>query len=273
MNPQPTWEELQPYYAIDYAPYRPLSASDLQKSVEKIRQTGRYESFGLLSSDRVLEIGPGGGSFLAVAQRVCRQAMGVEPSKEAVTVLRKQGCDVFHGQLEDFAKSYQGERFSLVFLSHVLEHMPQPRQALRAIRQLISPESRIVIWVPNAGSWSFRHVKGDWMGTDLPRHLLHWNKKAIQVLADQTGMAVMEMGFTSPVGVVEQSIAAYVQYGFRVPGKLVWLVPSLVGKIAEIISHRWLTPETAMNMEVVLRMATHKERRAVDVRQSTGPGA
>jgi predicted SAM-dependent methyltransferase len=96
--------------------------------------------------------------------------------------------------LEDFAKSYQGERFSLVFLSHVLEHMPQPRQALRAIRQLISPESRIVIWVPNAGSWSFRHVKGDWMGTDLPRHLLHWNKKAIQVLADQTGMAVMEMG-------------------------------------------------------------------------------
>jgi hypothetical protein len=66
------------------------------------------------------------------------------------------------------------------------------------------------------------------MGTDLPRHLLHWNNKAIKVLADRTGMAIMEMGFTSPVGVVEQSITAYLQYGFRVPGKLVWLVPSLV---------------------------------------------
>ena len=259
INPQPTWKELQPYYEADYVPYVPSSESDVQKCVQEVRQTGKYQSFSqsfsLLPSDRVLEIGPGGGTFLRVAQSVCRQAMGVEPSDEAVTVLRKQGCDVFHGELVDFSKSYQGERFSLVLMSHVLEHMPQPKEALLAIRQLISPQSRVVIWVPNAGSWAFRRIRGNWGGAELPRHLFHWNKKAMEVLSERTGMAVVEMSFSSPVVRVKHSIAAYIQYGLRVPGKLVWLVPSLLGKIAEHVGERWVTPETAMNMEVLLRMS------------------
>ena len=89
----------------------------------------------------------------------------------------------------------------------------------------------------------------------MPRHLFHWNKKAMEVLSERTGMAVVEMSFSSPVVRVKHSIAAYIQYGLRVPGKLVWLVPSLLGKIAEHVGERWVTPETAMNMEVLLRMS------------------
>ncbi|MBI5891287.1 MAG: class I SAM-dependent methyltransferase [Nitrosomonadales bacterium] len=252
-NPQPTWDELKPYYQRDYKPYQPASAAEFDRLLEDARRTGQYDGIQLDPGARVLEIGPGSGRFLSLAQRMCKEAIGVEPSEAAANMLRDQGCNVFQGHLDEFAESYSGEPFSLVFLSHVLEHIPQPLLALKSIRKIISSKSVVIIRVPNAGSWAFRFVKGDWMGTDLPRHLIHWDMRAFDILARRTDMQVVKTVFDSPPGIVEQAITAHAQYHFRIPRKLVWLVPKLNWSIAEKLSKKWITPETSMNIEIHLK--------------------
>ena len=255
-NPQPTWDELKPYYDSDYKPYQPASVTEFDRLLEEARRTGQYDGIKLDPEARVLEIGPGSGRFLSLAQRICQEAIGIEPSEAAATMLRERGCNVFHGHLDEFAESYEGEPYSIVFLSHVLEHMPQPLMALKSIRKVISSKSVVIIRVPNAGSWAFRVVKGDWMGTDLPRHLIHWNKRAIDTLARRTDMHVVKAVFDSPPGIVEQAITARAQYQFKIPRKFLWLAPKLNWSIAEKLSKKWITPETSMNIEIHLRLAS-----------------
>jgi len=255
-NPQPTWDELKPYYDRDYKPYQPDSSTEFDRLLEDARRTGQYDGIKLDPEARVLEIGPGNGRFLSLAQRICKEAIGIEPSEAAAKMLREQGCNVFYGKLDEFAESYNGAPYSLVFLSHVLEHMPQPLMALRSIRKVISSNADVIIRVPNAGSWAFRVVKGDWMGTDLPRHLMHWNKSAIDMLVRRSDMHVVKTVFDSPPGVVQQAIVAHAIHNFRLPEKLVWLAPKLNWMIAEKLSRKWITPETSMNIEVLLRLTS-----------------
>ena len=254
-NPQPTWDELKPYYDQSYQPYQPASAAEFNRLLEGARQTGKYDGIQLNPEARILEIGPGSGRFLSVAQRMCKEVVGVEPSEHAANMLRERGLHIFHGHLEEFAASYNGAPFSLVFLSHVLEHIPQPLVALKNIRKVISPTSIVIIRVPNAGSWAFRAVKGDWMGTDLPRHLTHWNRQAIDVLARRAGMHVVKAVFDSPPGITEQAITAYALHQLKIPKKLVWLAPKLNWSVAKKLSQKCVTPGTSMNMEIHLALA------------------
>jgi SAM-dependent methyltransferase len=255
VNPQPDWEELKPYYAAEYAPYSSPGAKEIALLTTEARAKRAYDGVALRPEDRVLEVGPGSGRFLLSAQSVCDEVLGVEPSEEASKRVAALGCSVFNGQLEAFVASYTGKPFSLIFLSHVLEHMPSPLGALRAMRTVMDTKSRIVLRVPNAGSWAFRRLRGNWMGTDLPRHLTHWNLTAIQTLAARAKMRITHVEFTSPVGIVEQSLAAYAMHNLHVPGSIVWLSPAAVRKLASHLADRWIRPELAMNMEIHLSVA------------------
>lgn len=255
VNPQPSWEELQPYYTESYWPYQPAGAEELALILKAASQTGEYDRIKLNPQDRVLEIGPGSGRFLLAAQHVCCSAVGVEPSPAATKILRAQGCNIHNSQFEEFARSYVGEKFSLVVMSHVLEHLPQPVDTVRQIKRMMKPDSVLLMRMPNAGSWAFQVVKGEWMGTDLPRHLIHWNARALTTLAQRTGMKIVKATYDSPPGIVAQAMTARARFGFRIPDRIVWLAPRLIDRIASRLSQRWVTPETAMNIEVHLQPA------------------
>lgn len=255
VNPQPTWEELQPYYTESYWPYQPPNAEELASILKVALQTREYDRIKLNSSDSVLEIGPGSGRFLLAAQHVCRSAIGVEPSPAATKILRAQGCNIHNSHFEEFARSYVGEKFSLVVMSHVLEHLPQPVDTLRQIKSVMGSDSVLLMRMPNAGSWAFQVVKGEWMGTDLPRHLIHWNERALTTLAQRTGMKIVKATYDSPPGIVAQAMTARARFGFKIPDRIVWLAPKLIDRIAARLSQRWITPATAMNIEVHLQAA------------------
>ena len=54
---------------------------------------------------------------------------------------------------------------------HVLEHLYDPRAYLAAAHELLAPDGRLVVQVPNAASWQFRLLGRAWNGVDVPRHL------------------------------------------------------------------------------------------------------
>ena len=255
VNPQPTWEELQPYYTESYWPYQPADAAELASILGAASLTHEYDRIKLDRKDRVLEIGPGSGRFLLAAQHVCSSAIGVEPSPAATKILRAQGCNIHNSHLEEFARTYEGESFSLVVMSHVLEHLPQPVETLRHIKRMMSADSVLLMRMPNAGSWAFKAVKGDWMGTDLPRHLIHWNETALAILAKRAGMKIVKATYDSPPGIVAQAMTARARFGFRIPDRIVWLAPRLIDRLAARLSRRWVTPATAMNIEVHLQVS------------------
>lgn len=106
----------------------------------------------LLEMD-VLDIGSGyGHTALALAQKV-RRVVGVEPAPglvaeaKAELVARKvANVEFVHGAIEEFESE---EKFDLVILDNVYEHLPDQEKAMRRIVSVMRPGSVLYILTPN----------------------------------------------------------------------------------------------------------------------------
>lgn len=88
------------------------------------------------------------------------RTLHIAPEDTVVGLLRSVSDDYLSMDLRDGRAMVQGDltsmefadgSFSLVFCSHVLEHVPDDRAAMREIRRVLSPEGVALIAVPMSG--------------------------------------------------------------------------------------------------------------------------
>ena len=198
LHPQPAAEELRRYYPENYwfAPdesaasrmaeaYRRLVLRDHVRFVTQARPGGP-----------LLDVGCGGGLFLGMMRERGYAVVGLDFSPEAAAIAWKRQqapavCgDLAHAPLR--AGSFAG-----ITMFHVLEHVRDPRAYLAAARELLAPEGRLVVQVPNAASWQFRLLGRRWSGVDVPRHLFDFRGRDVEKLLDACGMQVVRRKYFS----------------------------------------------------------------------------
>lgn len=103
---------------------------------------------------RLLDAGCGMGGLLPYLAHFGLVA-GMDPDAQAVENARAQsGADVRQGTLPD-GVPFAGERFDVITLLDVLEHIEDDRGTLRTLRALLRPRGLLVITVPAFGFlWS-----------------------------------------------------------------------------------------------------------------------
>ena len=98
----------------------------------------------------VLEIGCGAGGGLSVLSQNGFKVRGCDYSAELIefgTSKRVPGLAV--GPVDVIASSK--EKFDLIYLHHVFEHVGRPLPTLRSIQNLLKPDGRLLIIVPDLG--------------------------------------------------------------------------------------------------------------------------
>jgi SAM-dependent methyltransferase len=131
----------------DDANVRESSVSMFKKEINHIIQYDQKRS-------AVLDIGSGMGTFLYAAKNLYQTAVGLDVSAQmAAFVEQKLGVKIFVQQFEDFDFP---EKFSLIHMSHVLEHVPDPNHWLQKAKTMLDKNGILVINVPNKFSFSFR---------------------------------------------------------------------------------------------------------------------
>jgi hypothetical protein len=73
----------------------------------------------------------------------------------------------------------------------VLEHLYQPASYLDAARELLAPEGRLIVQVPNVACWQFLLLGDHWNGIDVPRHLLDFRLADLEALLEKCGFEVL----------------------------------------------------------------------------------
>ncbi|MFQ3611807.1 MAG: class I SAM-dependent methyltransferase [Fimbriimonadales bacterium] len=139
---------------------------------------------------RLLDVGCGSGDFMLLAQRAGWQVMGVEPDPEAVKVARQRGLKVVEGDihaLKDDTEAYDG-----ITLNHVIEHVHDPIAVLSACYRLLRPGGWLWIETPNLNAQGHARFGADWVGLDIPRHLVVFTYEALCNLLHQVGFAHIE---------------------------------------------------------------------------------
>jgi 2-polyprenyl-3-methyl-5-hydroxy-6-metoxy-1,4-benzoquinol methylase len=119
------------------------------------------------NGSRVLDFGCGSGGMLSVLQSRGYKAEGLEYNPAAVRVARNAGltvCDSF-GMLPELS-------FDVITSNHVLEHIENPTETLRALRRLLRPGGILLLKLPID---DFRSAdQKNWKETDTDHHLQTW---------------------------------------------------------------------------------------------------
>lgn len=131
---------------------------------------------------RILEIGCGTGHNLKMFSRFGR----VEATELNETARKlasdRLGRKVRSAALPDLSM-FKSSSFDLVALLDVLEHIPDDRQALRAILELLKPGGKLLVTVPgNPWMWSAHDVSH--------HHHRRYRKAQLRRLAEEAGYEV-----------------------------------------------------------------------------------
>ena len=201
VNPQPTGDELQRFYAQYFPPESsPLWARQMG---QVLRREGRNVLLRHRPVGRVLDVGCGFGFFLAVMRDAGWQAVGIEPSPTAASWARETlGLDVRTGRLETAELCPQS--FDAVTLWYVLEHVPNPREVLSRCVELLRPGGVLIARVPNNNILIDRvlarlgRVGRRFYLMNPPRHLFDYSAVTLSRLMRKTGLRVRAVRNATP---------------------------------------------------------------------------
>jgi SAM-dependent methyltransferase len=142
---------------------------------------------GLPKNARILEIGSGSGRLL---QDLCyfgfTDVSGVDPFI-AKDLHYQNGPTIYKRQLAEMEGPYD-----LIMLNHSYEHMDHPAETMQIIAKLLAKDGRVIVRIPVASSWGWKHYGTNWAHIDAPRHFYLHTFKSMDILAAQAGLKVVE---------------------------------------------------------------------------------
>ena len=180
--PKPSLEELPSYYeSEDYISHTDGKRSLFEKLYQFIKNIALKNKLKLINSQsqkgKLLDIGCGTGDFLVVAKNDGWQITGIEPGEKPRKIAIRKGVS-FANKLSDI----EDNSFDVITMWHVLEHVPDLEFQIKELKRLIKPNGTILIAVPNFKSFDANYYGKFWAAFDVPRHLWHFSKIAIEKL-------------------------------------------------------------------------------------------
>lgn len=165
----------------------------------------RIEAITPLDGKRLLDVGCSDGWFLQDAAERRARSVGLEPDEAIAHRARARGAHVRIGVFpQALAPS---EQFDVITFNDVLEHLPNPREALEACSAHLAPGGGLLsINIPTSDGVGYRiatalarlGIRGPYARlwqADLPSpHTYYFPRAALRQLVEQAGFVVEDEG-------------------------------------------------------------------------------
>jgi 2-polyprenyl-3-methyl-5-hydroxy-6-metoxy-1,4-benzoquinol methylase len=106
-----------------------------------------------ITSGRWLDVGFGNGSLLFTAEEWGFTSVGLDLRPSTVEAMRRIGIEAHCTDITTFEPS---ERFAVISMADVLEHIPFPLDGLSAARRLLKPDGILFLSMPNYNCAAWR---------------------------------------------------------------------------------------------------------------------
>ena len=177
----PVPSNLEKYYqSEDYISHTDAKKSLFDKVYQIVKRHTLKKKVMLLDSflteeKTVLDIGAGTGDFLQACKKNHWKVAGVEPSLKAREIAKSKNV-----LLEKDLSFFKGQKFDVITLWHVLEHVENLEAYTQSLKDLLKENGTLLIAVPNYKSFDATYYGVFWAAFDVPRHLWHFSQTSIQ---------------------------------------------------------------------------------------------
>jgi 2-polyprenyl-3-methyl-5-hydroxy-6-metoxy-1,4-benzoquinol methylase len=182
-DPQPDENKIGAYYeSEDYISHTNHQRNFIEKlyhyvKLISLKRKVKLINYWNLEEGKLLDFGAGTGDFLWEAKQSNWKAFGIEPSEKAKTIGKEKGL-CYAESLSDFEDHF----FDVITLWHVLEHVHDLNGTILELKRVLKPNGTLIVAVPNFKSYDASYYKEFWAAYDVPRHLWHFSRAAIDSL-------------------------------------------------------------------------------------------
>lgn len=198
-HPQPDDDAMASlyYFSGDFAARLEGDLRDITvaRALEKLPL---LERAGVTPPGAALDVGCSSGAWLEAARDAGWDPIGVEIGTAASSAARRRGFEVHTGTLAE--ADLTGRRFDLVSFWDVLEHLPDPLDALLRARDLLAPGGTVALTFPNVEGLFPRATRrlitqrtGVWEYPELPAHLFDFSPHTARKLLRRAGLEAFEV--------------------------------------------------------------------------------
>lgn len=150
---------------------------------------------------KLLDIGSNVGILVKLAKENSWVATGIDLDKSAVKLGRQKfKVDLRCTSLEK--AEFKPGSFDVVVLSHTLEHVQQPKELVKEIKDILKKKGIVVIDVPNIEGLPVKLQKirrEVWYGYWPTQHIWHFTAKSIRRLLEDEGFKILELHAGRPM--------------------------------------------------------------------------
>ena len=191
----PAADEIAPYYQSENY----ISHSDTNKGLintlyHKVRSRTLVQKRKMIqkltgkSTGGILDVGGGTGAFLNTMRQAGWQTTGLEPDETA----RKKALELYSLNLESSEKlfSLPLQSFDAITMWHVIEHVHKLHAYIKKLKELLKPDGKLFIAVPNYTCYDEKTYGEFWAAYDVPRHLYHFSPASMKTLLSSHAIEV-----------------------------------------------------------------------------------
>jgi 2-polyprenyl-3-methyl-5-hydroxy-6-metoxy-1,4-benzoquinol methylase len=138
----------------------------------------------------ILDIGCGSGFFLDIAREKKWETTGIELGIAEATIAKSRGHRIFTDGIE---KMEAKEKFSVITLWDVFEHIVEGAPYLKALKKRLSKGGIVYMQIPNSGSLAARVLQEKCRMFDGLEHVSLYNPHTIELMAKKAGFKIIHM--------------------------------------------------------------------------------
>lgn len=142
-----------------------------------------------LNGKKVFEAGCGDGQFSSVLRDLGCEVTANEPSAKAREACEKKGLATTGGYVTEGSFQHLHGSFDAVIARQVLEHVPQPNDFIRGLRELLKPQGVGLIEVPSLE----QALEHDRFFDFFPDHLSYFSSDALTHLLSRNGFDIVKI--------------------------------------------------------------------------------
>jgi len=222
---RPPEQEVYKFYPPDYAPYQtqPKVASEIavdplsekrsiatlpQRALNKIVSTLNEKYVAVFPNSlpqklrqfykpatnglKLLDFGCGSERFLNSARQQGWETLGIDFSLDTIKKVQSSGHQAFL-MSPNVWQEIDNESLDCVRMSHVLEHLYQPKQVLAALHCKMKSGAKIHVSVPNSQSIAATLFRSCWFDLDCPRHVILYSPALLKQLLIESDYSDIEI--------------------------------------------------------------------------------
>lgn len=216
--PQPAAEALPVIYPKNYIPFLFKDLGGVVRWARDFVQRGKARELSRLAGDsgKILDVGTGSGMLLRLLARVRGNRENLwanDFSEEIVAPLAGEGFHTLVGPAESLETA---ERFRVICLNQVLEHLQNPVRVVERLELLLDDSGYLFIETPSTDGRDSRLFRRRyWGGYHIPRHFWLFNEESLRQLLTGAGLEVVEVRYLcSPAFWIQSFHHALLDHGW-----------------------------------------------------------